>query len=64
MALRYSSEFATDPVGLIDKLAVKIRHGGAGAWGFVPMISNPSISQSEAESISRWIMSLKPVAPQ
>lgn len=63
VAMRYSGEFTTDPAGLIGKLAAKIRHGGAGAWGFVPMISNPSISQEEAESISRWIMSLRPVTP-
>lgn len=63
VAMRYSGEFASDPAALIGKLAAKIRHGGAGAWGFVPMISNPSISQEEAESISRWIMSLKPVTP-
>ena len=63
VAMRYSGEFAADPVGLIDKLAVKIRYGGAGAWGTVPMVSNPAIPQDEAESISRWIMSLKPPAP-
>lgn len=63
VAMRYSGEFAADSVGLIDKLATKIRYGGAGAWGTVPMISNPAIPQDEAESISRWIMSLKPPAP-
>lgn len=63
VAMRYSGEFTTDPDGLIGKLAAKIRHGGAGAWGFVPMISNPSISQEEAESISRWIMGLRPATP-
>lgn len=63
VALRYSAEYAADPAALIDKLAQKIRFGGAGAWGFIPMISNPSISQEEAESISRWIMGLKPGSP-
>lgn len=64
VSMRYSGEFAADPVALIEKLATKIRYGGAGAWGMVPMVSNPSISQAEAESISRWIMSLKPPAPK
>ena len=64
VALRYAAAYAADPVALIDQLAVKIRHGGAGAWGSVPMVSNPSISQEEAESISRWIMGLKqPTSP-
>lgn len=62
VALRYASEYDADPAALIDKLATKIRHGGAGAWGQVPMISNPNIDAAEAESISRWIMSLRPAA--
>ncbi len=62
VALRYSGEFAADPVGMVDRLAVKIRYGGAGAWGMVPMVSNPAISQEEAASISRWILALKPPA--
>jgi len=64
VAMRYSGEFATDSEGLIEKLATKIRYGGSGAWGSVPMVSNPAISQAEAESITRWIMSLKPPAPR
>jgi cytochrome c len=63
VALRYSGEYSADPAALIGKLAQKIRFGGAGAWGFIPMISNPSISQEEAESIGRWIMGLKPASP-
>lgn len=63
VSLRYTGEFKADPAAVIGKLAAKIRHGGAGAWGAVPMISNPSISQEEAESISRWIMTLGPDAP-
>jgi cytochrome c len=64
VAMRYSSEYAADPGALIEKLATKIRYGGAGAWGYVPMVSNPAVSQAEAESISRWIMGLKPPAPR
>ena len=63
IAMRYSVEYAADSVGLIEKLATKIRYGGAGAWGSIPMVSNPAISQAEAESISRWILSLKPPQP-
>lgn len=63
VAMRYSGEYATDAVGLIEKLATKVRYGGAGAWGSVPMVSNPAISQAEAEAISRWILSLKPPQP-
>lgn len=42
----------------IDWLAQKILHGGAGSWGFVPMVSSPDVSQEDARAISRWIFEL------
>lgn len=66
MALRYAADHAQNPGAREQALAAKIRFGGAGAWGNVPMISNPSVSQAEAESIARWIMGLKqlPATPK
>ena len=56
IALRYHD---TSPA-TVDWLAVKIVHGGAGAWGSVPMVSNPAISPQEARALARWILALKP----
>jgi cytochrome c len=56
VALRYHD---TSPA-TVDWLATKILEGGAGAWGNVPMISNPAISPDEARAIARWILSLGP----
>jgi cytochrome c len=44
----------------VDWLATKIVEGGAGAWGNVPMVSNPAISPDEARRVARWILSLGP----
>ena len=52
VALRYASE----PEGRVQLLSAKIRYGGAGAWGIVPMVSNPKITTEEADDISRWIL--------
>ena len=56
IALRYHD---TSPA-TVDWLATKIVHGGAGAWGSVPMVSNPAISPQEARAIARWILALGP----
>ena len=53
--------WANDPEGRLQYLAAKIRYGGAGAWGMVPMVSNPKITPEEAEAISRWILAQRPV---
>jgi cytochrome c len=42
----------------VDWLARKIRHGGAGSWGTVPMVSSPAVSPEGARAISRWILEL------
>lgn len=52
--------WSNDPEGRVQILAAKIRYGGAGAWGMVPMISNPKITPEEAEAISRWILAQRP----
>src|SRR5437016_4693337 len=42
-----------------DKLAQKVQKGGAGAWGPVPMPANPQVSDAEAHTLVKWILSLK-----
>lgn len=55
-----ATRYADDRVAAEDRLSVKIRYGGAGAWGIVPMISNPGVSADEAGELARWILSLPP----
>ena len=41
------------------KLATKIRAGGVGVWSQVPMPANPQVNEKEAETLARWVLSLK-----
>ncbi len=41
------------------KLAKKIREGGAGGWGNVPMPPNPAISESDLQQVLIWILQQK-----
>jgi len=38
------------------KLAKKIREGGVGVWGQVPMPANPQVSEAEAASLAKWVL--------
>ena len=40
-------------------LAEKIRSGGVGAWGPVPMPANPKVSPAEALKLAQWVLSAK-----
>ncbi len=52
IANRYKDDRAA-----VAKLAVKIRAGGAGVWGPVPMPANPQVTEAEATQLATWVMS-------
>lgn len=41
------------------RLAKKIREGGSGVWGAVPMPPQPQVSEDESLTLSRWILQQK-----
>jgi len=43
----------------VSKLTTKVMKGGSGAWGVIPMPANPQVSQAEAETLVKWVLSLK-----
>ncbi len=48
-----------DQTGVDEMLAKKIREGGSGVWGQVPMPPQPQVSEAESFTLARWILSLK-----
>ncbi|QHJ00699.1 c-type cytochrome [Xylophilus rhododendri] len=44
--------------GMADVLARKIRQGGGGVWGPVPMPANPQVSEADAKQLAGWILGL------
>lgn len=38
------------------RLAAKIRSGGTGAWGDVPMPAQPQVSEADALALARWVL--------
>ncbi len=51
VAAKYKSD--KDAVG---KLAKKVREGGVGVWGQIPMPANPQVSAGEAETLVKWVL--------
>ncbi len=41
------------------KLAEKIEKGSSGTWGPVPMPANTQVSQAEAETLAKWVLTIK-----
>ncbi len=42
--------------GAADMLATKIRKGGSGVWGAVPMPANNQVSEADAKKLADWVL--------
>lgn len=40
------------------KLAEKVKKGGVGAWGQIPMPANAQVSDADVKTLVKWILSL------
>jgi cytochrome c len=47
-----------DKPDAVDYLAGKIKKGGAGVWGSIPMPPQ-NVSDAEAKQLAKWILDLK-----
>lgn len=45
--------------GAAAKLAAKVKAGGSGVWGAVPMPPNPQVKPEDLNKIVAWILSQK-----
>ena len=53
-----ATKYASDK-DAVAKLAKKIREGGVGVWGQVPMPANPQVNEAEAATLAKWVLTLK-----
>ncbi len=53
-----AAKYAGDP-GAPQRLASKIRSGGSGVWGSVPMPANPQIPASDLKLVVDWVLAQK-----
>jgi cytochrome c len=44
--------------GALDRLTAKVRSGGKGVWGSMPMPPNKGISDDDLKTVVTWILSL------
>jgi cytochrome c len=53
-----AAKYGTDK-DAVAKLSKKIREGGTGVWGQVPMPANPQVSDAEAQTLAKWVLTVK-----
>lgn len=53
-----AAKYASDKEA-VTKLAQKIRAGGVGSWGQIPMPANPQVSADEAVALAKWVLATK-----
>ena len=53
-----AAKYASDKEA-VAKLSAKVIKGGVGTWGQIPMPANPQVSQADAETLVKWVLTLK-----
>ena len=53
-----AAKYANDR-NAVAKLAKKVRDGGVGVWGQIPMPANPQVSAEEATKLVNWVLGQK-----
>jgi cytochrome c len=53
-----AAKYATDK-DASTKLAKKVREGGVGVWGQIPMPANPQVNADEAAALVKWLLAQK-----
>jgi len=53
-----AAKYAADG-GAAEKLAKKIKSGGAGVWGPIPMPAHPQVSDADALTLAKYVLSIK-----
>lgn len=48
----------------VTYLADKIKNGGSGVWGEIPMTPHPDVSQADAEKMAMYVLSLDNEEPK
>jgi len=43
----------------LAKLVEKVKKGGSGVWGPVPMPPNPNVPEDDIRALVKWILSIK-----
>jgi cytochrome c len=54
VALKYAND-----KNAVPQLARKVREGGVGVWGQIPMPANPQVSAEEATKLVNWVLGQK-----
>ena len=53
-----AAKYAADATAA-EKLAAKIREGGSGVWGQMPMPPQPQVSDADALTLARYVLTIK-----
>jgi len=45
--------------GAEARLVAKVKNGGSGVWGQIPMPPNPAVPDGDVKALVKWVLSLK-----
>lgn len=60
VADKYRAEYKKDAKGTIAKLSAKVKAGGAGAWGQIPMTPHGHVPDADIQKMVKSLLDMPP----
>ena len=51
-----AEKYASADAAKVAELAKKVRNGGVGVWGAIPMSANPQVNEAESVTLVKWFL--------
>lgn len=51
-----AAKYKDDDAAAVDTLVAKVKAGGKGVWGEIPMPPNPTVSDEDLKTLVSWIL--------
>ena len=53
-----AKKYKSDPKA-VEKLSAKVKNGGSGAWGAIPMAAHPNLKDDQIKAMVQWVLAQK-----
>jgi cytochrome c len=60
VADKYRADYKKDPKAIVTKLSAKVKAGGSGVWGAVPMIPHGHVPDADIQKMVKAVLDMPP----
>jgi cytochrome c len=60
VANKYRADYQKDPKAVVSKLSAKVKAGGSGVWGAIPMVPHGHVPDADIQKMVKAVLDMPP----